>query len=166
MSEARTNPESTDSKPEPYLGKSDKALAIPLHVIPKSQWGSRAERIVSNILDNVDCLTAFVVIRQLKEISEVVLKQLEPMVVDKVAKEVEVAGAKIAIRNKAKVYEYTSTRLEQMESEVELKKGEIKNYKAWMENIEHPMPDPNTGELIEPAKLIEAGCTVAVTFPK
>ena len=166
MSIARTDPESTEMR-EPTHGSIAKYLNVPLRVIPKNGWTHSAAQIVERLLETLDSPTAYIIIRQLQEICKESLTQLESRVILKIpGKKLEVLGAEIAMKAKAKKYKYESSHLNQLEADLEYKKNEVKLYQQWMENLKEPTADPSTGEVIKPAELLEGGVCLSVTFPK
>lgn len=172
---------------EPYRGTSDKALAIPQFVIPKSQWPDRVVRIVGNLIDRYDTIHAFLFIKQLNEITAAALKEplfhlegmespvrLIELVVNKMTgKELEIEGATLKQKRGEAVWEYGSDYLRQLEAESLAKKQDyetakkaVDDYKAFLEAISVPTPSPRNGDIEQPAKLVSQGVTVSVTFPK
>lgn len=149
------------------MPSQDRALVIPDWLVPKSQWETRAIRIAENLTEGGDVVTALIYVKQLAEMLAVAEEKLKDRVMMKVNKPIEYAGVKVEVRNKAPKYDFgNNTRRNQMVAEIDLRKGELKTYEKWLASIKEPTPDPNTGEIVSPAKVVELGCTIAVTFPK
>jgi len=162
MALARQTPELTSS------GQADQEqgsfLVLPDKAIPKDQIPAVALHLCDGLREFTDSLTAYVMLKQAGEIIKSAMEQdLDHAIVKMQGKEMECFGATVSLRS-LKEYEYNDPSLREWERQTAELKEKIDNRKKFMKLIKTPQADGVSGEIVEPAKLIRDGSTLAVKF--
>ena len=166
MAKARTDPEALDrAKEEPKRTM----LAIPTKVFSKSQFPVVGKDLFTRLVESgKNEFEAFIILRQIKEIAEAGLKEVEVEIINSMnEKEIMVGTAKISQRSAARKYEYEDAELDRLQNIADETKGLIKARQEFLETRkEEESIDTTTGTVVKKAKLISAGLNLAVTFQK
>lgn len=134
----------------------------------KKQHENYALQLINNLLETTDAVSAFVYLKFYSEIFELALKndEFRNKVLSSIHGKSETRfGATVEIRNNRRVYDYNNDSvLNKLEKQVKELQERIKHRKEMLESLETAVVDPETGEIINPAKLISAGIIPIVKF--
>lgn len=171
MSLVREHPEALSDQPVVY----ESALAIPTQVIRKSEWLHRAQMVIDTLLEGVDAVTAFIIIKQINEITGVALGsnrdlKLEKSIVDLAlfrlqGSSQEVMGVTVKLKSLARKYLYDDAELASLEVQAEEIKAKIKARQEFLQSLKEDQILPG-GVEVKKAQCIAAGVTLSATFPK
>ena len=137
---------------------------LPEQAIPKAEVPAIAKHLSESLGEFTDWLTAFVMLKQAAEIIKSALEQTQDHAQVKMqGKEMEVFGATVSLRA-LREYEYPDPGYQELKHQMEELKVKIADREKFMKLIKTPQADGVSGEIIEPAKLIRDGQTLAVKF--
>src|ERR1051326_3708331 len=168
MSAARDNPEIFPNDPEQStLIAESPDERFPVTVAKnESDRIAYAQKLNHSGLMEFDALQWQIVLKNAEAIIKLAQEINKEDAIGKLeGKEAEMLGCKVAQR-RAVEYEYAHPRLAEIENEIESLKNEGKKIKLMLQSMKKPMADPDTGEMIEPAKKLRDGVTIAITLPK
>lgn len=123
------------------------------------------EKINRMLLGEMNALQAVVIWKQFEAMARLGVEiNKDKAIGHMTAKEETVFGAKVAIRRTAK-YEYEHPRLSAIEDRIAELKKEADDLRKVLRTTKMPLLDEPTGEIIQPAKLVSDGTTIAITLP-
>jgi hypothetical protein len=133
----------------------------------KSIIAENANRQADEIIENGDAVQSLIECRRIREFIDTLEERLKPAVINATPDGgLQVKGVKITVSQK-KEYDYShDTRWLALKSEEAKLAQERKAREKMLLNLNAPMADTETGEIIEPAKLVSVKSIVAVTLPK
>lgn len=139
-------------------------------IMSGAEQTEQAKKFAERLLQEHDALTAYVFIKQTETIAKQAMELLKNAAINAASdvgaeKEITVGSAKIKTRRVTE-YEYYHPRLTSIETEMKKLTEEEKNIKLVLRNLKSDIADPETGEIISPAKKTRDGITIAISFAK
>jgi hypothetical protein len=133
----------------------------------KSIIAESANLHADEIIENGDVVQSLIECKRIREFIDTLEERLKPAVINATPDGgLQVKGARITVSQK-KEYDYShDTKWLALKSEEAKLAQERKAREKMLLNLNAPMADTETGEIIEPAKLVSVKSIVAVTLPK
>ena len=158
------DPERYDPSQVDIPRKSLSKLVLPDKAIPKADIPEMAERLSETLREFTDSMTAYVMLKQAEQIIKSALDQtLDHALAKMDGKEMTCFGATVSMRSLME-YQYDDSGLADLERKLKELKEKIDARKEFMRLIKTPVADTETGEVVQPAKLIRDGSTLAIKF--
>lgn len=128
------------------------------------------DTICSSLLENYNHAQAYVIIRKWAEIFEDAEKELKQKAINSTnSKNTEIflnggCVATLCEKSLPKKIEYEDLKLDELYFQFQQLKDKIKERENLLQTIKEPVADAETGELIIPAKIKEAGTTISLKW--
>ena len=142
------------------------AITLPQN-LTKSAVQEAADLILDQLLTDGGIPEAWAKVKWLENLSEAVLQRLERHIVENPPTDTfKTGGVKIEVQYR-KTYEYAHDAAWQTAKHEEQAAAEArKKREEFLKTLPEALADPNTGEMIEPARIVETKAIVKTTFPK
>jgi len=167
MSNTHNNPDDVIEGTEEDIRHGAEMLAIPTKVQPSGSERFRmASRLADHLLQSHNPIEAYVILKNITEVSGVAMEALKDGAIGGVTgKEELIFGATCSLRS-VREYEYDDTTITKLEAEMAVIKKNLAERKEFLRKLKMEVADTSSGEILRPAKCVKDGSTIAVTLPK
>jgi len=143
-------------------------ISIPIKALTKAEQQVAGEEIGNRLLIIHSAPTAYVLLAQAENLLETAKKSIKEKAIAGVhGKEESVLGAKVTLRNAAKVWEYQGLKFEQLTAELATAKKRLSDYTKQLElDGADGVVNQETGETEKAILVSGGGLNIAVSFGK
>lgn len=138
-----------------------------VNLVAKPRWTEHAKDIIDKLLEKTDALTAYVLVKHQTEIGLEMIKLLKEGAIKNLPGKgtINIFGAECRIKRLPTVYQYEDVELGKLEKQLDTLKEKISARKKLLQSpVSKDLVSSKTGAQLVPAKIIESGATIEVTF--
>lgn len=132
-----------------------------------SSAASAADQVIKETLETGNVAQTYAQVRWVQEVLELVMRGLQKHVMEKPPTDTyHTGGMKLEVHSRRE-YEYTHDAAWREAQQTEKVASETRKVREkFLQALTEPLADPNTGELIEPARLLAMKPYIRCTIPK